>query len=326
MSSTQPKVEKVNSDGEDEDDLDELDDVLTQFSPPPGEFKGRPRTNTRVDEPPKSIAGSGTALPSTAEEGDDEFTKELARGMELLMQELVNNAPGTEGDAPAGEEMSAEQKQQLKAAWEALLVEEMDGKLAGDGGVEGLASGQAKGAEGGTFQDTIKQTMNKMRENETKIKGAAGASGAGGGDAEALEQLLSSLGDLGLGGDDKDDPELAGFIENMMSQLMSKEILLEPLQELSESFPKYLADPTKTISAEDRERYDKQLVCVNKILAVFENKTYDDANAEDKAKVLELMNEMQSYGTPPTEVMGNLPPGLDGTGIPGMGDENCTIA
>lgn len=155
--------------------------------------------------------------------------------MELLMQELVNNAPGAEGDAAAGEEMSPEQKQQLKAAWEALLVEEMDGKL-GDGGVEGIASGQTKGAEGGgTFQDTIKQTMNKMRENESKIKGAAGSSGAAGGDAEALEQLLSSLGDLGLGGDDKDDPELAGFIENMMAQLMSKEILLEPLQELAES-------------------------------------------------------------------------------------------
>jgi peroxin-19 len=324
MSSTQPTVEKVNSDGE--DDLDDLDDVLTQFSPAPGEHKGRPRTNTRVGEPPKSIAGSGTALPSTAEEGEDEFTKELARGMELLMQELVNNAPGAEGDAAAGEEMSPEQKQQLKAAWEALLVEEMDGKL-GDGGVEGIASGQTKGVEGGgTFQDTIKQTMSKMRENESKIKGAEGSSGAAGGDAEALEQLLSSLGDLGLGGDDKDDPELAGFIENMMAQLMSKEILLEPLQELAESFPKYLADPTKTISAEDRERYDKQLVCVKQILVVFEKPTYDDANAEDKAKILELMNEMQSYGTPPTEVMGNLPPGLDGTGIPGLGDENCIIA
>lgn len=50
------------------------------------------------------------------------------------------------------------------------------------------------------------------------------------------------------------------------------------------------------MSAEDRERYDKQLVCVNKILAVFENKTYDDANAEDKAKVLELMNEVCRQG------------------------------
>lgn len=36
---------------------------------------------------------------------------------------------------------------------------------------------------------------------------------------------------------------------------------------------------------------------------------------------------MQSYGTPPTEIMGALPPGLDGMGgIPGMGEDGCTIA
>ena len=34
---------------------------------------------------------------------------------------------------------------------------------------------------------------------------------------------------------------------------------------------------------------------------------------------------MQSFGTPPAEIMGPMPPGLDGS-IPGLGEEGCTIA
>jgi len=60
---------------------------------------------------------------------------------------------------------------------------------------------------------------------------------------ESLEALLKSLGDLGLGeGGDENDSELAGFLENMMGQLMSKEVLYEPLKELAEgvSHPSFL--------------------------------------------------------------------------------------
>ena len=41
-----------------------------------------------------------------------------------------------------------------------------------------------------------------------------------------------------------------------------------------------------------------------------------------------VYDQMQSYGTPPTELMGVLPPGLDGAGLAGLGleDKDCTIA
>jgi peroxin-19 len=50
---------------------------------------------------------------------------------------------------------------------------------------------------------------------------------------ESLEALLKSLGDLGVG-EGGDENELAGFLETMMGQLMSKEVLYEPLKELAE--------------------------------------------------------------------------------------------
>lgn len=49
---------------------------------------------------------------------------------------------------------------------------------------------------------------------------------------DSLESLLSSLGDLGAG---EDETELAGFLEQMMGQLISKEVLYEPLKELATS-------------------------------------------------------------------------------------------
>ncbi|KAF8964821.1 Pex19 protein family-domain-containing protein [Flammula alnicola] len=352
--STKPTIEKLNTDPE--DDLDDLDDVLSQFTPgqkgapiqsplspvasppppPPSAASttttfGRPRTNTRVDAPPTSIPGSGSYL-ATADEADEdalssEFTKELARGMESLMREIADEAAGSaQGDAAEGEVTEDERARAFKAAWEAMLVEGMDGNL-GDGGLEALGetepSAKAKEADAGAgtggFQDKIKQAMDKLKESESKIKVTSGAGSAA--NPESLEALLQSLGDLGLGEGGDDETELAGFLENMMGQLMSKDVLYEPLKELADGFPSYLEKPPAPISAEDRTRYESQLVCVKKILVVFEKTSYSDANAEDNKQVVELMSEMQTYGSPPSELMGPLPPGLDG-----MSEDGCTIA
>jgi len=65
-----------------------------------------------------------------------------------------------------------------------------------------------------------------------------GPSGSGGPTgADSLETLLQSLGDIGLGGEGSGDEEkeFAGFLETMMTQLMSKDVLYDPLKELSDS-------------------------------------------------------------------------------------------
>ncbi|KIM38541.1 hypothetical protein M413DRAFT_447771 [Hebeloma cylindrosporum] len=344
MSATKPTLEKVVTDPE--DDLDELDDLLPEFTganasllspsspapPPPSAATttfGRPRTNTRVDAPPTSIPGSGSNLDPTVEVDEDalssDFAKELAQGMESLMREIAGEAAGSTSDKDVTEE---ERNRVFKAAWEAMLVDGMDGNL-GDGGLEGIGAALGKseekeqGASG--FQDKIKQAMDKLKESESKAQGSAGASGAGANNPESIEALLKSLGDLGLGEGGEDEAELAGFLETMMGQLMSKEVLYEPLKELANGFPSYLEKPPSPLSVEDRTRYENQLVCVRKIIAVFDREGYSDSNTEHNKEIVDLMSEMQSFGTPPAEIMGPMPPGLDGS-IPGLGEEGCTIA
>jgi len=49
--------------------------------------------------------------------------------------------------------------------------------------------------------------------------------------------MLASLSELGLGDGEgpEDDAELTGLLDNMMNQLMTKEVLFDPLKEMEEA-------------------------------------------------------------------------------------------
>ncbi|RDB16460.1 Peroxisomal biogenesis factor 19 [Hypsizygus marmoreus] len=365
-----------------DEDLEDLDDVLSQFnpsssanqpqspgglvSPPPPPPTAttitsfsRPRTNTRVDAPPMSVPGSGraVALDSTDEADEDElsaeFSRELAKGMESLMREIGGGPlPGEAAGSGSDQLDDKEAQQAFKAAWEAMLVEGMDGMGSNDlAGLEeflGQGAQDVKAKEGSApstsgvqgrvetneFQNKIKQAMDKLRQSESNLKAEStpkppGApSSLAGATPESLDALLASLGDLGLGDGDgpENEEELAGLLENMMGQLMSREVLYEPLKELADSFPGYLANPPEPLIADDKERYESQLICVRKIITVFDNASYSDSDIATRKTISDLMTEMQTYGSPPSEIMGPLPPGMN-LGPDGLPTgEGCVIA
>jgi len=110
------------------------------------------------------------------------------------------------------------------------------------------------------------------------------------------------------------------MLELMMSSLMSKEVLYEPLKELGDKFPPYLSTHP-TLPEADKARYEAQLARIREIVCVFEEPGYSDQDAEKVGRVVELMGEMQTFGTPPAEIMGDLPLGADG--MPLMPDGCC---
>lgn len=57
-------------------------------------------------------------------------------------------------------------------------------------------------------------------------------------------------------------------------------------------FPSYLEKPPNPLSDEDRKRYDLQLGCVRRILAVFDQAGYDDKNTECQQRIADLMAEV----------------------------------
>jgi len=313
MSSDQkPRVDE-------EEDLDDLDDVLDQFSSPP-----TPPQKPTSASSSKSQQQQPQPLGATNDDLAADFTSELAREMESLFKDLVLDPQSGSLDAQASHGSdTAEQRAAFASAWEAMLTEGMDAMVS-EPSNSGAATSSSppKPKEEDNFQSRIRSTMSKLKESESGLK-PSDPSPAG---ADAFESLLSQLGDL-----DGDIPEgeeqLQGVLEAMMGQLMGKDILYEPLKELYDKFPGYLTERSGVISPEDKKRFDAQILCIKKLLDVFEAKDYRDEDAKAREKIVELMGELQDYGSPPEEIMGPLPPGFNmgADGLPNV-PENCVIS
>lgn len=91
-----------------------------------------------------------------------------------------------------------------------------------------------------------------------------------------------------------------------MSQLLSKDVMQEPLTQLHELFGPWMAKHAAELSADERARYEAQQACLVKILDAFKS-TDESAHAG----VMGLMHEMQQHGQPPSEIMKELAPGSD---------------
>ncbi|KAI0725203.1 Pex19-domain-containing protein [Fomitopsis betulina] len=322
----------------DDDDLDDLDDVLEQFQPKVAAQKqptGAGASSSGAT-PGLTAASSATNTQASSLDSlgmDDDFMRELTQGMESLMREMVGGAE-VKADNPDIPSPSAEgpktdeEKQRLEglhAAWEKMLVESMNGALNMEDKAEGIAgassasnSGSGSAPAQDSFEASIRKAMDKLKESESSLK-----DGAGGSVDDIMAQLGDGLNDLDVGEAD----ELQKVLENMMTELMSKEILYEPLKELHDKFPAYLKEHDSTLSADDKKRYDAQYTCVSKLITIFEDSSYSDSDPAKGAQVVTLMTEMQKHGSPPADIMAPLPPGLDmgADGLPKMPD-GCIIA
>ncbi|ORX66853.1 hypothetical protein DL89DRAFT_214066, partial [Linderina pennispora] len=67
-----------------------------------------------------------------------------------------------------------------------------------------------------------------------------------------------------------DDTQLDSLVDDVIGQLMSKDMLYQPLKDLDVEYPKYLEKNKDTLSKEDCERYEKQHGYVKQILEMFD--------------------------------------------------------
>ncbi|KAG7531946.1 hypothetical protein FFLO_04014 [Filobasidium floriforme] len=196
--------------------------------------------------------------------------------------------------------------------------------------------------QGLSFEETIERTMKNLKEGADDAKKSKPAA------QDPLMALLAqltsdpdALGDLDLDGLDLSalsaslgldgkaggalgeggDEGMGGVLDGMMRGLMTKEILMEPLEELAEKYPPYLnaQRSNPTIPPTQLSNYETQSQIISQILELFRRPGYSDDDEEKRKEVYDLMCRMQEMGSPPEEVMGEMPEGL------GFGDEACTI-
>lgn len=98
---------------------------------------------------------------------------------------------------------------------------------------------------------------------------------------------------------------MESIVETMMQQLLSKDILHEPMKEIAERYPKWLEEHKSTLKQEEYDRYHHQYDLILKL-----NETYDH-DPENFSKIVDLMQKMQECGQPPSDIVQELAPDLD---------------
>ncbi|XP_058818926.1 peroxisomal biogenesis factor 19 [Topomyia yanbarensis] len=101
------------------------------------------------------------------------------------------------------------------------------------------------------------------------------------------------------------------FMQNMMQSLLSADVLLPSLKDLTEKYPAWLQENGEKVPKEDKERYEKQLKMMEDVCRELEKEKPDDSSEVKRVRfqtVLEMMQNMQDLGQPPADLVGDLGP------------------
>ncbi|PRQ18193.1 putative pex19 protein [Rosa chinensis] len=177
-------------------------------------------------------------------------------------------------------------------------------------GVQGLGMGlpdlkaKKKGKQKVAGGSHVTEALDKLREQTREaVRGLETMSAQPGGDDftkdPMMEDWVKQFEEL-AGGQD-----MGSMVETMMQQLLSKEILYEPMKEIGEKYPKWLKDNEATLSKEEYDRCFHQCELIKELNEVYEN---DSGNYN---KIFEIMQKMQECGQPPNAIVQELAPDFD---------------
>jgi len=197
-------------------------------------------------------------------------------------------------------------------------------------------AGQAGTSAEASFQETIRRTMERMQASGDQ---ATAAAAAGGGPDDFLAELMKQMGP-GDGDGEPNDEEFTKMLLGMMEQLTNKEILYEPMKELSGRFGPWLEANRDKTPAEEFAKYEEQERLTREMVTKFEEPTYADTNPADRDFIVDRMQKvrppfhpktratvadlealkMQATGNPPAEIIGDMPSAQEALNAP---EESC---
>ncbi|KAL8207751.1 hypothetical protein R6Q57_007163 [Mikania cordata] len=98
--------------------------------------------------------------------------------------------------------------------------------------------------------------------------------------------------------------ELESMMEAMMQQILSKQVLHEPMKEIEEKYPKWLQE-----NKFNQTEYNRNFYQHNKLTKDL-NTVYETVPGNFD-KIAELMQKMQECGQPPNDIVKELAPHFD---------------
>ncbi|KAM3579565.1 Peroxisome chaperone and import receptor, variant 2 [Umbelopsis sp. WA50703] len=252
--------DKHHANAQDEDpELDDLlDDVLDDFSAP-----------TSSSVPKKAAEPTATKVEETGDDEDldamldDDFAKQLAAGMEELM-----------GEAGEGQDEFKDTFEKIWKSFENTSLEDPTTSAP-----EGPVDPETKK----TFQETIAQTMNKLKNSSDKVETDLSEEP----DDAFMQEMMKQMESLADNGD------FQNMLEGMMSQLMSKDLLYEPMKDLAAKYPDWLEKNKDKTPPAEYEKYAKQYDYVKQIVASYEDPNFDEKDEKQANEVVDLMQKVR---------------------------------
>ena len=106
-----------------------------------------------------------------------------------------------------------------------------------------------------------------------------------------MEEMMAQFQALG----DRDDYN--EVIDGVMRQLLAKDLMYEPVKQICDKYPEWLALHKINMRDNEYTNYGKQYQTFQKILAVF------DTEPDNFPRLMELMFDLQQYGQPPAAII-----------------------
>ncbi|TYZ64335.1 hypothetical protein PybrP1_012304 [[Pythium] brassicae (nom. inval.)] len=287
MSDEQEQKRAAAAVKEEEDvDLDDLlDDALDDFSDELSKAaaaSAAPEVTAVRDETAATLAASEASEMDTLKESMSKFLEDAQNPEFQQVLEQAFRELGTDEDGKS--------------------IEALLGSLKSDGAAASTAADDDDDVSIG-----VAKTLQNMSKAAEDMEGMETAQLEAMGE-EMMEEMMKKFEQMGEKSDFQD------LVDGMMQQLLSKDVMYDPMRQICERYPEWLAEKESLLSKEDYERYGKQYQYFQQIIAVYESEP------DNYARLSELMQEMQETGQPPSEIVKDLAPGLqfDDEGMPVM--------
>jgi len=210
---------------------------------------------------------------------DAEMAKQLTQGMLQLLQGMdPNDATEFENNI---EKIAGDLEKNLN-------VSDKDSK----------PSATNKGKKTTTFQDTISEAVNNLKTSSDKVEAEVSEA-----NNDVMEKLLKQMEGLV-------DEDFCDILSGVIDQLMSKELLYDSMKDLSDRYPSWIEENKNKLTKKEIDNYKNQYKCCKEIVDIFEKYDSNEISKEDNKRVSELMQKMQGYGNPPSEILKELAPDM----------------
>lgn len=155
------------------------------------------------------------------------------------------------------------------------------------------------------LEANLARTMNHLAQNAKDLENCP--------TAPLNEDFFKAMSDMNLAGGSDGELDFLPLMQGMMQNLLSKDVLYPALKDLKEKYPAWLEENRASLPSEELDRYRKQYDLVCDVCSEYDAETSVDSDEVKKKrfeKLLSLMQQMQEYGQPPADLVGEMPPGF----------------